>query len=143
MSVGVEAAPIGRLRLTSNVPVGRHQGGRSAGGSGGRRPAPLALRSAISPGLSGSGAVGEELLTRPPAGPSRRTRASRPSGRRSLQATLAPYRDRASAMPLPMLGPVPVTSATLPAREPSISPTTSFVASMLVRQRPMFDYDVV
>src|SRR5439155_2373732 len=79
----------------------------------------------------------------PPARSSRRTQASAASGRRSLQATLAPYRDRASAMPLPMLGPVPVTSATLPARETSISPTTSFVASMLVRQRPMFDYDVV
>src|SRR5215467_14504464 len=35
----------------------------------------------------------------------------------SLQATLAPYFARASAIPLPMLGPTPVTRATLPSSE--------------------------
>src|SRR5437899_5654082 len=60
MSVGVDAAPIGRLRRTSNVPVGRHQPGRWPGGGGGRNAAPTRTSS----GLSGSGAVGEKLLTR-------------------------------------------------------------------------------
>src|SRR6202034_4251340 len=37
----------------------------------------------------------------------------------SLTATFAPYLDRARAMPLPMFGPQPVTSATLPSSETS------------------------
>src|ERR1700677_1112669 len=37
----------------------------------------------------------------------------------SLQATLAPYLASARATPLPMLGPTPVTSATLPSRDTS------------------------
>jgi hypothetical protein len=52
--------------------------------------------------LSGRGAVGEKLLTRKS---------------RSLHATRAPY--RASAIPLPMLGPAPVTSATFPSSDMS------------------------
>src|SRR5690242_12794692 len=38
----------------------------------------------------------------------------------SLQATRAPYRASARAIPLPMLGPAPVTRATLPARDISM-----------------------
>src|ERR1700683_3814671 len=37
----------------------------------------------------------------------------------SLQATLAPYLASARATPLPMFGPTPVTSATLPSRDTS------------------------
>src|SRR5258708_23643997 len=56
----------------------------------------------------------------PPPRSIRRTHASAASARMSLHATLAPYFESASAMPLPMLGPVPVTSATLPSSEISI-----------------------
>jgi hypothetical protein len=35
----------------------------------------------------------------------------------SLHATRAPYRDSASAIPLPMFGPAPVTSATFPSSD--------------------------
>src|ERR1700722_2245601 len=38
----------------------------------------------------------------------------------SLTATFAPYRASARATPLPMFGPAPVTSATLPSSETSI-----------------------
>src|SRR5579863_9875369 len=41
----------------------------------------------------------------------------------SLTATFAPYRASARAMPLPMFGPHPVTSATLPSSETSIGTT--------------------
>ena len=50
----------------------------------------------------------------------RRTHAFAASAERSLQATLAPYLASASAIPLPMFGPAPVTSATFPASEISI-----------------------
>src|ERR671915_924934 len=67
MSVGVDGAPIGMLPRTSNVPAGRHQAGRSAGGSG-QRGRPVRSHSASSSGLSGVGAVGVKLLTRMPYG---------------------------------------------------------------------------
>src|SRR6266581_8968485 len=51
----------------------------------------------------------------------RRTHAFAASAERSLQATLAPYLASASAIPLPMFGPAPVTSATFPASEMSTS----------------------
>src|SRR5579863_9639827 len=41
----------------------------------------------------------------------------------SLTATFAPYRASARAMPLPMFGPQPVTSATLPSSETSMGTT--------------------
>src|SRR5215475_12526828 len=54
----------------------------------------------------------------------------------SLQATFAPYLASASAMPLPMLGPTPVTSATLPASETSTvtAPSTGPVLTRLPRR---------
>src|SRR5215469_4928054 len=54
---------------------------------------------------------------------------------RSLQATFAPYRASASAMPLPMFGPTPVTSATLPARETSTVTAPSLGRYRLDRYR--------
>src|SRR5215468_730117 len=49
----------------------------------------------------------------------RRTLARAASAEMSLQATLAPYRASASAIPLPMFGPAPVTSATFPSSDTS------------------------
>src|SRR5262245_52557673 len=57
----------------------------------------------------------------PPLRSIRRTQAAAASGSRSLHATRAPYLASASAMPLPMLGPAPVTSATRPSSDTSIS----------------------
>src|SRR6266567_3620150 len=53
----------------------------------------------------------------------------------SLHATLAPYLARASATPLPMFGPTPVTSATLPSRETSTD-TAPFLLGSAVSDGP-------
>src|SRR5580704_3462758 len=55
----------------------------------------------------------------PPLRSRRRTAALAASNSRSLHATRAPYRDSASAIPLPMFGPAPVTSATFPESDTS------------------------
>lgn len=56
----------------------------------------------------------------PPLRSIRRTAALAASSSRSLHATRAPYRASASAIPLPMFGPAPVTSATFPSSDTSI-----------------------
>src|SRR3989304_9067190 len=61
------------------------------------------------------------LIAVPPLRSMRRTQASAASALMSLQATLAPYFASARAMPLPMLGPAPVTMATLPSKDTSIN----------------------
>jgi hypothetical protein len=53
----------------------------------------------------------------PPLRSIRRTAALAAPKSRSLHATRAPYRDSASAIPLPMFGPAPVTSATFPSSD--------------------------
>ena len=55
----------------------------------------------------------------PPLRSIRRTAALAASSTRSLHATCAPYRDSASAIPLPMFGPAPVTRATFPSSDTS------------------------
>ena len=55
----------------------------------------------------------------PPFRSIRRTAAFAASSCTSLHATRAPYLANASAIPLPMFGPVPVTSATFPASDTS------------------------
>src|SRR5215207_4303858 len=57
----------------------------------------------------------------PPLRSTRRRVASAASGRTSLHATLAPYFASISEMPEPIFGPAPVTSATLPSNETSIT----------------------
>src|ERR1700691_5277576 len=58
-------------------------------------------------------------MASPPFRSIRAMQASIDSLDTSLHATLAPYLASASATPLPMLGPTPVTSATLPSRDTS------------------------
>jgi hypothetical protein len=53
----------------------------------------------------------------PPLRSIRRTAAFAAGSSMSLHATRAPYRDSASAIPLPMFGPAPVTSATFPSSD--------------------------
>ena len=58
-------------------------------------------------------------MASPPFRSTRAMQASIDSADTSLHATLAPYLASASATPLPMFGPTPVTSATLPSRDTS------------------------
>src|SRR6202020_3686317 len=58
-------------------------------------------------------------MASPPFRSIRAMQASIDSLDTSLHATLAPYLASASATPLPMFGPTPVTSATLPSRDTS------------------------
>src|ERR1700730_7830344 len=58
-------------------------------------------------------------MASPPFRSTRAMQASIDSLDTSLHATLAPYLASASATPLPMFGPTPVTSATLPSRDTS------------------------
>ncbi len=56
-------------------------------------------------------------MASPPFLSTRAMQASIDSLETSLHATFAPYLASASATPLPMFGPTPVTSATLPSRD--------------------------
>src|ERR1700722_1801150 len=58
-------------------------------------------------------------MASPPFRSTRAMQASIASADTSLHATLAPYLASASATPLPIFGPTPVTSATLPSRDTS------------------------
>src|SRR5580698_9423692 len=67
-------------------------------------------------------------MASPPFRSIRAMQASIDSFDTSLHATLAPYLASASATPLPMFGPTPVTSATLPSRD-----TSTVACSLLLR----------
>ena len=78
----------------------------------------------------------DSAMATPPLRSIRRTAALAASKSRSLHATRAPYRDSASAIPLPMFGPAPVTSATFPSSDTSTAPLPASLPKQVLREAP-------